>query len=296
MNFEIAVDSKTVLAETPIWDPRIKKLYWTDLFEGTVHRYDPQTGINESVETNSLIGSAVPCDVVDKLLVAVEEGMMILDYNSGEMELIAAPEPNSGEYRYNDTRCDPAGRIFTSTVSRAYGSDEFDPETMAGKFYMIDTDGTVVVLVDKVGQYNCIVLDSECQNLYVVDTYHQKLLRFDYSGEKGASGPPEIVIEFDDMPDGAAVDCEDKIYIFHWSEKRHITVWDLHSYSLVKSIPFPVKHICCGGFAGYDMKDLYVATSKFWLPDGDPDYAAGAGSVFKARTTVAGNRDYFYKI
>jgi sugar lactone lactonase YvrE len=296
MDFELAIDSRIMLAETPIWDSRINKLYFTDLFEGTVHRYDPQTGTNESVETNSLIGSAVPCDIVDKLLVAVEDGMMILDFNTGEMELVVTPEPNTGEFRYNDTRCDPAGRIFTSSVSRKYGSPEFDPETMSGKFYMIDTDGSVVVLVDKIAQYNCIVFDSACQNLYVVDTYNHKLLRFDYSIEKGAGSSPEVVIQFDDMPDGASVDSEDNVYICHWSDKRHITVWSLKDYSLIKNILFPVKHICCGGFAGRDMKDYYVATSKFWLPDGDPDFDVGAGGIFKARVDIAGNADYFYKI
>lgn len=296
MIFELAINAAVVLAETPIWDPRINKLYWTDLFEGTVHRYDPLTGQDESVETGSLIGSAVPTNIENKLLVAVNDGLMLLDFTSGEMALICQPQPNTGEFRYNDTRCDPAGRIFTSSVSTKYGSPEFDPETMAGKFYMIDTDGSVVVLVDKIAQYNCIVFDSKCENLYVVDTYNQKLLRFDYSIENGASGAPQVVIEFEDMPDGAVVDSEDNITVCHWSDKRHLTVWSLDDYSLVKTIPFPVQHICCGGYAGADRKDLYVATSKFWLPDDSPDYAAGAGGLFKTRVEIAGNLDYFYKV
>ena len=188
------------------------------------------------------------------------------------------------------------GASLPAAVSTQYGTPEFDPETMAGKFYMIDPDGSVVVLVDKIAQYNCIVFDSKCENLYVVDTYYQKLLRFDYSIENGASGDPQVVIEFEDMPDGASVDSEDHIIICHWSDKRHITVWSLNDYSLVKSIPFPVQHICCGGFAGADRKDFYVATSKFWLPDDSPDYAAGAGGLFKARSEIAGNLDYFYKV
>lgn len=296
MNFELAIDAKVVLAETPIWDPRIKKLYWTDLFAGTVYRTDPLTGASESVETNSDIGSAVPCDVVDKLLVAVDDGMMLLDFNSGEMELIAAPQPKSDEYRYNDSRCDPVGRIFTSSVAKNYGGPDFDPETMTGKFYMIETDGTVVVLVEKIVQYNAIVFDAALQNLYVVDTFHQQLLRFDYSLESGASGPPEVVIQFDDTPDGASIDQADNIYICHWSDKRHITKWSLRDYAFIESIPFPVMHVTCGGFGGDDMKDFYVATSKFWLPDGDPDYAAGAGGIFKARVEVAGSPEHFYKV
>jgi sugar lactone lactonase YvrE len=295
MTFELAVDCRVVLAETPIWDSRIQKLYWTDLFTGGVHRYDPLTKKDECVETHSLIGAAIPCETPDRLLVAVDDGMMLLDFASGELELLAAPQPNTGEFRYNDTRCDAAGRIFTSTVSKFYTEPSFDPDKMAGKLYMIDTDGRVVILVDKLVQYNTIFFDSKNENMYAIDTYYKKLLRFDYSLEKGASGKPEVVISFDDMPDGAVVDAEDNVYVCHWGDKKLISVWSLKNYSLVKTIPFPVKHICCGGFAGDDMQDFYVATSKFWLPDGDPDFEAGAGGIYKTRNEVPGLPEHFYK-
>jgi sugar lactone lactonase YvrE len=295
MAFELTVDCRSVLAETPIWDPRIKKLYWTDLFEGTVHRFDPATKQDESVETHSTIGSAIPCETPDRLLVAVDDGMMLLNFATGQLELVAAPQANTGEFRYNDTRCDAAGRIFTSTVSKLFTEPNFDPDKMTGKFYMVDTDGTVETLVDKLVQYNTIFFDSKNENLYAIDTYYKKLLRFDYSLEKGAWGKPEVVISFDDMPDGATVDANDNVYICHWSEKRQISVWSLKDYSLVKTIPFPVKNICCGGFAGDDMRDFYVATSKFWLSDGDPDFEAGAGGIFKTRCDVPGLPEHFYK-
>jgi sugar lactone lactonase YvrE len=295
MAFELAIDCRVVLAETPIWDPRLKKLYWTDLFEGTVHRYDPATGQDECIETHSVIGSAIPCETPGRLLVAVDDGMMLLDFDSGQLELVVAPQPNTGKFRYNDTRCDAAGRIFTSTVSKLFTEPDFDPNTMTGKFYMVDTDGTVVTLVDKLVQYNTIFVDSRNENLYAVDTYYKKLLRFDYSLEKGASGNPEVVISFDDMPDGASVDADDNVYVCHWGEKKLISVWSLKTYSLIKTIPFPVKNICCGGFAGDDLRDFYVATSKFWLPEGDPDFEAGAGGIFKTRVDVPGLPEHFYK-
>jgi sugar lactone lactonase YvrE len=295
MRFEQVNSPKAVLAETPIWDSRIKKLYWTDLFTGTVHRYDPKTGADERAETDSMIGSAIPCDTVGKLLVAIDDGIMLLDFESGKLELVSQPQPNTGEFRYNDTRCDSVGRIFTSTVSKFYTEPNFDPDKMAGKFYMINTDGSVVTLVDKLVQYNTPFLDNQNKNLYVVDTYYKKLLRFDYSLEKGASGEPEVVIEFEDMPDGVAIDTEDQIYVCHWSDKKHITVWNLRDYSFVKSIPFPVKNICCGGFAGVTMQDLYVTTSSFWLSEGDLDFAAGAGGMYKTNVLIPGCSEHFYK-
>ncbi len=294
MEFSLALDSRTILAETPIWDPRLRKLYWTDLFNGTVHRYDPFTGADETAETDSMIGSAIPCDTVGKLLVAVDDGMMLLDFDSGNLDLVVNPQPNTGEFRYNDTRCDAVGRIFTSTVSKKYGAPDFDPATMTGKFYMVDTDKTVVTLTDEIVQYNTIFFDSHNRNLFVIDTFHKQLLRFDYSIEQGARGEPQVVIAFDEMPDGAAVDVKNNLYVCHWSDKRVMTVWNLENYSLVKTIPFPVKHVCCPGFAGDDMQDLYVATSRFWLPDGDPDFNAGAGGLYVARSEIPGLPAHFF--
>jgi hypothetical protein len=43
------------------------------------------------------------------------------------------------------------------------------------------------------------------------------------------------------------------------------------------------------------MKDFYVATSKFWLTEGDPDFAAGAGGIFYARNTVAGIPENYFR-
>jgi sugar lactone lactonase YvrE len=295
MAFELAIDSRVVLAETPIWDPALKQIYWTDLFEGIIHRYNPLTGQDECAHTRSVIGAAIPCETPGRVLVAIDDGLMLLDFATGQLELVAAPQPNTGEFRYNDTRCDAVGRIYTSTVSKHYPEPFFDPDAMAGKFYMVDTDGTVVTLVDKVVQYNSILFDSRNENMYVVDTWNKTLLRFDYSLVHGPAGEPEVVIRFDDMPDGAALDEEDHIYVAHWSDKRIISVWNLRDRSHLKNLTMPVKHVCCPGFGGDDMRDLYVATSRFWLPEGDSDFEAGAGGIFKTRSDIPGLPERIYR-
>lgn len=294
MAFELAIDARVVLAETPIWDPRGHQLYWTDLFEGTVHRYDPATGEDACTPALGVIGSAIPCETPGRLLVAVDDGLMLLDFATGKLELVAAPQPNTGEFRYNDTRCDAAGRIYTSTVSKFYPEPYFDPDKMAGKFYMVDTDGTVVTLVDKVVQFNTILFDGKNAAMYAVDTWNKTLLRWDYSLANGPTGEPQVVIRFDDMPDGAALDLDDNLYVAHWSDKRIISVWSLEDYTLIKTLAMPVKHVCCPGFGGDDLRDLYVATSKFWLPDGDPDFEAGAGGIFRTRNDVPGQPERIY--
>lgn len=290
MDFKLIVDASVILAETPIWDERAG-LYWTDLFAGTIHCFDPRTGEATKVETNELIGSAVPCETEGKVMAMLESGLYVVDMKTGEKELVVNPEPNRDENRFNDSRCDAKGRVFASSVAKAYGTDEYTPD-MLGNFYMIDTDNTVTTLVEGINQYNAIVFDAKNENMFVIDTYNQTLIRFAYDLEKGPISAGEVVIKFDDMPDGMSIDTEDNLYVCHWN--GNITVWN-SKLELVEKIEFPVSNVCCGGFAGEDMKDYYVATSKYGQDDTHEDVKKGAGGIFVAKSNVAGRKDYYYK-
>lgn len=293
MNFELVIDAGVVLAETPIWDSRIGKLYWTDLFTGDVHRYDPTTQGQTVFATGGMIGSAIPCQRQDKLLVTIESGIYLLDQTSGALDSIADPNNGNEKNRYNDTRVDAAGRIFGSTVSKLYGSEDYKP-SMLGKFFMVDTDGTVTTVVDNINQYNAICWNRANSKMFVVDTYNQKLLSFDYELTKGPVGDPKEVISFDElgMPDGMCIDVDDNLYIFHWTGK--ISVWN-QNMELVEVVNFPVEQVCCGGFGGADMKDLYVATARYGYGSGELEKNPGAGGIFVSRCSHAGAPEHFYK-
>ena len=295
MKFELILDCALELIETPIWDGRIGKLYWTDLFSGDVHRYDPKTGGDEVWRTNQMIGSAIPCDELGKVLCVLENGVHILDLESGTLEFLADAEPGNTGNRCNDSRVDAAGRLFLSTVSKLYGTDKYHPELVGG-FYMLDTNRkSIVTLVEGIQQYNAIVWTKDNSRMYVVDTYHEKLVAFPYSLEKGPAGGPENVVDFSPygMPDGMCIDQEDTLYVFHWSGR--ITVWN-KKLQFVREIPFPVEYACCGGFGGSDNKTLFAATSKFGYTPEQLEANKGAGGLFAAHCQVAGRNDYFYKI
>jgi sugar lactone lactonase YvrE len=274
----------------------VKKLYWTDLFVGCVHRYDPKTGDDECFDTRSgPIGGAVPCDDENKLLVAVGTELHIFDLITGTLSLVAAPEPGQSGNRCNDTRADARGRIFTSTVSMTYGTDAYRPD-MLGAFYMVDVDGAVRTLVDGVNQYNAIVWNSDDTKMFVVDTHNEKLLAFDYDIEKGPVSGPRVVIDFHEdfgMPDGLSIDSDDNLYTCHWTGK--ISIWD-KAFNLKETVFFPVSYACCGGFAGEYLTDFYVATSKYGYTPREIARNPGAGGIFLAKTHIKGSLDHFYKI
>ena len=294
MKFKLLIDSKCSIAETPIWDPRIEKWYWTDLFTGDVHRFDPVSGADEVFPTGGIIGSAIPCEAPDQVLVNIDTGAFVMDLATGKMTLVADPENGNPLNRYNDSRCDARGRILMSSVAKTYGTDTYTPD-QTGAFYMVDTDRSVHVIVDGIQQYNAMVWNADSTKLLVADTYHEKLLEFAYDLEKGPVSSPKEVIDFagkQGMPDGVSIDCEGNLYICHWSGV--ISVWD-KDYQFVKDIPFPVEQIACGGFGGKDGKDFLVASAAYQYTDKDFEANPGAGGLFIARSEIQGCLDHFWK-
>ncbi len=292
MEFKLLIDSKFSIAETPIWDGDIDRLYWTDLFTGDVHRYDPAAGTDECFATGGIIGSAVPCVDKSRVLAVIEDGAFLLDLTTGEKRLVADPENGNPKNRYNDSRCDARGRLFMSSVAKTYGTDAYTPD-QTGAFYMVDTDGTVSTVVDGIQQYNAMVWTGDDRTLLVADTYHEKLLAFDYDIDKGPVSGPREVLDFagkQGMPDGLSIDVEDNIYICHWSGV--ISVWD-KDFRHLRDIPFPVEQIACGGFGGRDMRDFYVAAAAYCYTEADFLKNPGAGGLFVARSQIQGRGDHF---
>ena len=291
MEFELLIDAKAGIAETPVWDGRVGRLYWTDVMTGDIHGYDPQSGTELLWETGRAIGSAIPCEDAGKLFCALEDGLFVLDLDAGKYELVCNPDGRTG-FRYNDSRIDAKGRILTSTVSKLYGTDEYRPDLL-GRFYLVDTDGTVVTLADEVNQYNGIAWNQDSTKMYVVDTHNSKLLMFPYDIERGPTEDSICALDLDEfgMPDGLSIDAEDTLYICHWSGK--ISVWD-KDLKHIDTIIFPVDYVCCGGFGGPDGKEFFVASSSWNYTDADFKRNPGAGGIFAGRSETPGRPENFY--
>jgi sugar lactone lactonase YvrE len=262
------------------------------MFEGEIFEYNPASGAERKWSTGKLIGSAVPSENPGELFTALADGMYRLDKATGALSLIACPEPGNAKNRYNDTRIDSEGRIYTSSVANTYATPDYTPD-QTGAFYQIERDGTVKKLLDGINQFNCMVWNQNNTKMWVADTYNKRLLEWDYDPRRGAAGAFRIALDFNgkqETPDGMCLDAEGNLYICHWSGK--ISVWD-KNLAWKEDIPFPVEQVCACGFGGDDMKDFYVTTARYdYTPEQLKD-RRGAGGIFMARSPVAGLPDHF---
>ena len=295
MKFELIVDSRLSIAETPIWDKADNTLLWTDLFGGEVRRYDPVSKTETRFMAGGLLGSAIPCDNSRAVLVISDKGAELIDPEKGTRRLIADPENGNALNRYNDSRCDSRGRIFMSSVARTYGTDDYTPD-QTGAFYMVDTNGEITKVTDGIQQYNAMVWTGDDKSLLIADTYHETLLRYEYDIERGPVSGPEVVIDFkgaQGMPDGVSIDMDDNLYICHWTGV--ISVWD-KKFRHVEDLAFPVEQVACCGFGGENMSDLYVAAAAYGYTEEDIKAHPGAGGLFVAHTGIRGRGDHLYHV
>ena len=294
MIFQTVLNKRAELAETPFWDDKTGCLYWTDLFKGTVHRFDPASGRDEEFATGKQIGCAIPC-TSGKVLCVLEDGLYKLDPGNGELTLLLEVEKDRADFRFNDAGCDAAGRVFISSTAKCYGTPEFKPG-MKGSFYMVDKDLSVKTIIPEMEHYNGICFSKDNKTMYVVDSYNFAILAFPYDVAAGHAGDPIPLVKVPEeyfAIDGLAIDEAENLYLATWS--GWLLKYDPATGELTERVKTGCPFISCPGFGGADRKDLYLTTSIWGYGPAELEQYPDAGGIYRTRTETPGRVDYYFR-
>ena len=102
---ELCFEIKSLLGEGAFWDHHEQRLYWVDIEGKKVHLFDPATKINSTFDTPSRIGTVVPKNK-EAAVIALEDGIYMINTSSGEISLLSDVESKMGFNRFNDGKCD----------------------------------------------------------------------------------------------------------------------------------------------------------------------------------------------
>ena len=187
---ELVLDSQATLGEGAIWNHKTGTLLWVDIEEGMLNEFDPEIAENRSFDMNQRIGTVVP---VDKggVLVALEDGVYAFDLMEEKLEKVAHPEEGTENIRYNDGKCDPAGRFWV-------GSMGMDQKEGRAALYRIDADFSWKRMIDDVTISNGIVWSPDKTRMYYIDTPTKKVMAYDYDNENGKISNPEGAVTITD--------------------------------------------------------------------------------------------------
>ncbi len=283
---EVIADYRCRIGENPLWHPLEQRVYWTDIPNGQLFRYEPATGEHEECYRGRPVGGFTV--QADGALLLFMEGGAIARWHDGELDYVLPEIPAEQGFRFNDVIADPLGRVFCGTIAQQPGS-------RPGRLYRLDTDGSLHLVLEDVLISNGLGFSPDRRQLYYTDSGRRTITLFDYEVQTGALTRPRIWLQLPDgagVPDGLTVDAEGYVWSARWDGGA------VYRYTPegreVERIPFPARKVTSAAFGGPELRELYVTTA---LAEGTRDEeGAEAGALFRLRAEVKGLPDFFSRV
>lgn len=279
---ELILDEKAALGEGPIWDAAEQVLYWVDIDGKKVHIYDPASNTDNTIELQHRPGTVVKRKS-GGLMIAIENGFASLDPQTGEVEVWCEPEGDKPDNRFNDGKCDPAGRFWA-------GSMAYDGKTPSGALYCLDPDRTVRRVLGDVIVSNGIAWSEDARTMYYIDTMTNKLEAFDYDADTGEVANRRTIVEVPDgrgYLDGMTRDSQGRLWVAMWGAHR-VVCFDPQTGAQVDQVDVPASQTSACWFGGSDLDELYITSARTGLDDAALAREPLAGGLFRARPGVRG--------
>jgi len=275
-SFESVSDHICLCGEGPLWDHLHRRLYWIDIVSGQINCLSEQKQL-QHVETGQKIG-AIGLTESGAIIAALKDGIYKVDFADAEPIKLFDPESDKPDNRFNDGKCDPAGRFWIGSMSDMGIAGQ-------GSLYTLEQDGTFSKKLDGLSISNGLAWDLERKKFYHIDTPTGQIVAYDYCNDTGRinNGRPVVSISGSEgVPDGMTIDEEGMLWIAHWNGGR-VSRWNPDTGSKLQEIFLPVSKVTSCTFGGDNLDDLYVTTAKVGLSEQELDEQPLAGATFVFR-------------
>ncbi len=279
---ELVVDAHSTIGEGALWNSAEQLLYWVDIMGSKLHVHDPSGDANRVMDVGQFVGTVV-VRASGGLMLALKDGFAAFDPASGELDLLHDPEAHLPENRFNDGKCDPAGRFWAGTMA-------IDPVEGAGALYCMETDLSVRKVLGGVSISNGIVWSLDGYRMYFIDSLRYDVQVYDYDVETGTIDNERIAFRVPrevGLPDGMAIDAEGMLWIAHFDGAK-VCRWHPDRGEILQTIELPVSKTTSCAFGGPDLDTLYITSGSLGMTDEEKEKEPHAGGLFAARPGCRG--------
>ncbi len=286
----VVLDIRAELGEGAIWNQRENRLWWVDIEQGILHIFNPDDGTDKEYSLGRRIGTVVPTES-GIALVALEDGLNFFDPETGELTFIADPEADLPAMRYNDGKCDPAGRLWVGSMGMEF------PNRFKASLYRLDNDLTVNKMLDSITVSNGICWSRDKTKMYYIDTPTMKVRVFDYDDRTGDISNGCTAVEIPEGmggPDGMTIDSEGDLWVCLWGGAC-VGCFDPETGELLHKINVPAKNVTSCAFGGKDLGTLYITSASISMSPEDSVKYPLAGRLFAVKPDVKGVPAFFFK-
>jgi len=281
MQVHSILHAQAALGEGALWNPEARQLYWVDIEGRAFHIFDPGTRRDVAFPTEARGGTLVAPPAGDVLL-ALQTGIHQLNITTGQLTLLVNPltEPS---LRFNDGKCDPAGRFWVGTF-------DLEQKSRAGTLYRLDPDGRLHVMIRGITNSNGLAWSPDRRTMYYIDTPTLAVQAFDYDNATGSIANPRVVVRVPKhagFPDGMTIDAEGKLWVALWGGGT-VRRYDPQTGALLQAIEVPAPFTSSCAFGGPDLKTLYITTARGGLTPEQLEQFPLSGDVFAVEPGVRG--------
>jgi sugar lactone lactonase YvrE len=303
-----AAAGRDVLGECPLWDEARGVLWWVDIRAPALCRLEPARQRTERWSLPELVGSIALTNHLDgRLLVALGHRLALFNPEAtaqgagaqahGVSDFTTSVVPAqtalqtlltlplaSADHRFNDGRCDPAGRFWVGTMNNITRGAE-------GRMFRYDTaEGLVefAQLAPGLRIPNSLAFSPDGRTMYFADSLDHAIRAFDYDP---ATGQPGAARAFAHMaqpafPDGSCIDAEGGL----WNTRFHggCVVRHRPDGQVDRVITLPVRRPTCCAFGGPDLSTLYVTTTSQHMSDAERAAEPLAGALLALKVGCTG--------
>lgn len=250
------------VGECPVWDGDAQALYWVDINGRHIHRLDWTTGVQRTWNTPERVG-CIALSAKGGIVAGMETGVYAVALREPPMlqldclASIAHPRPNM---RFNDGRCDAAGRFWLSTMCM-----DMAPPSAVGAWMCLDDRGLRASPIDGLVTPNGLAFSPDGGTLYFSDSHPsvQTVWACDFDLASGTPGQRRVFVEMAPLPgrpDGAAIDAEGHYWICA-NDAGLVHRFD-PAGRLVSSVSVPVPKPSMCAFGGPHLDTLLVTSIR----------------------------------
>ncbi len=241
----------SIWGEGPLWQQN--RLLYVDIEAHKIIAFTPGTGEEKIWNVGQRVGTVVPRGQ-GGLVWAGDHGFFFLDEATGISTAIADPEPELPDNRFNDGKCDPAGRLWAGTICLKKRPD--------AALYCLHTDLRVEKKFSPVINSNGIIWSRDADTMFYIDTPSKKIRAFDFDNATSAISNERVIWDTsadDSSPDGMTIDSEDRLWIA-FCHGAKVVCFDPNTQRVEAQIDFPCVETTACAFGGPDLQDLYITT------------------------------------
>jgi sugar lactone lactonase YvrE len=267
------------VGECPVWDASTDSLWWVDIRRPVLHRQSADGASLGRWALPSPVGAFALLAEGSRALVALSDGLALLDLESGQVQGLIDPEPDKPFNRLNEGKVSPCGRWFV------FGSmDDRAVKAETGALYSFGTDGRVRQLVGGLTVANGVAWSPDAATLYYSDSKVARIWTAAWNATSGTMGESRLFAapsETEGRPDGAAMDTEGH----YWS--AGVSAGRLNRFApdgrLVETVYLPMQAPTMPAFGPPGSGRLYVTSHRRVSAPGPDD-----GAIAVVPTTRTG--------